>query len=62
LKAKFIIEDGSIEYKGEYNFLSGNYVGRWLMTSGCNIPRKVISDRILDGERTINLVKMKIIT
>ena len=55
MDAKFILEDGRIEYKGEYDFKSNNYIGKILMTSRCNIPRKVVSDCIVDGVRILCL-------
>jgi len=55
MMAKFILDDGRIEYEGDYNFKSKNYIGKILMTSRCNIPRKVICDDIISNIRTLKL-------
>jgi hypothetical protein len=53
--SRFILEDGRIEYEGEFNFNADDYTGRWLMTSHCNIPRKVVSDKIINNIRVLKL-------
>lgn len=55
MKSRFILEDGRIEYDGEFDFKLDDYVGKILMTSNCNIPRRVVRDVINDGVRVINL-------
>lgn len=54
MQSQFITENG-IDYQGEYDFKTDNYVNRWLMTDHCNTPRKVISDETVNGIRVINL-------
>ena len=46
---------GVTHYMGADYLKTESYVGTWLMTNDCNIPRKVLKDEINEGIRDLLL-------
>jgi len=51
-------QNNRVEYSGMYDFKKNDYTNRVLMTSACNIPRRVVSDKTINGVRVLELVSL----